>query len=147
MSREKPSAGFVTESLDYFVLGGGAASCHPLQKLVRLAEKACRERGTRLRTLAGIDGSDGKKCRWRPGERNAAALRALEKFRVFEFLCPADGDELATLFDFYLEAAKRGLGREAENLIHDVLGANTLARIKRLAREAAGCSLFYSIST
>ena len=131
-------------SADYFVLDGGAASCRPLGKLVRLAEEACRERGTRLRTLAGIDGSDGKKRRWKPGERNAAALRALERFRVFECLCPADGDQLAMLFDFYLEAAKRGLGRETEHLIHEVLGADTLARIKRLAREAAGCSLFYS---
>ncbi|MDR2507290.1 MAG: hypothetical protein LBD67_04750 [Candidatus Accumulibacter sp.] len=129
--------------IDYFVLDSGKVSCHSLQKLARLAEKACRERGTELRTLAGIDGTGGKKRRWKRGERDAAALHALETFHVFAFLCPADGNDLAALFDFYLEAAKRGLARETEDLILDALGVNTLAQIKRLSREAAGCSLFY----
>jgi hypothetical protein len=50
---------------------------------------------------------------------------------------------LAALFDFYLEAAKRGQAKELEDQILDTLGADTLAKLKRLAREASGCRLFY----
>lgn len=57
--------------------------------------------------------------------------------------CPENGKDLAVLFDCYLKATQHGLTQEADQRILDTLGASTLARIKRLAREANACSLFY----
>jgi hypothetical protein len=124
-------------TLYYLIDGGGAVRCHSAEQLLKIAEEHCRAQGTPLRATAGItDATD----RMGDGEEKlVAALRALPSFRIFA----VTGGDLSALFDFHLAARTAGLAEEAQALILETQGEKTLAQIKRLSREAVGCSLFY----